>query len=60
MDRGAWQATIQGVAKSQTRRSRGAHSTHALGVGMLVLSVLVGELVKTQVEFTEDKGFAHK
>ena len=59
-DRGAWWAIIQGVAKSRTRRSHWAHSTHALGVGMLLLSVLVGELVKTQVEFTEDKGFAHK
>ena len=30
MDRGAWQATVHGVAKSQTRLS-GEH-THAFGV----------------------------
>ena len=32
MDRGAWQATVHGVAKSQTPLSDEAHSTHRIGI----------------------------
>ena len=40
MDRGAWRATVHGVAKSRTQLSNQAHSTTSLSSTILMFKIL--------------------
>ena len=54
MDRGAWQATVHGVAKSRTRLSDEAHAhTHAYN-RVLILPVLCGDLNGKKIQGRRD------